>query len=309
MPTYKHILLATLGGQPQIVTFTFDLLLREHFDISEVIALHPNATQPRIQHSVACLKAQFVGNRYDIDGRTIDCSFRSHILRHNNVPLDDVIDDVGANGVFDTVYHLIYELKQQPCHIHLSITGGRRMMGLLAMSAAQLKFDHFDHIWHIATPEEVKQQAHEGALMHVPLERGINLIKVPFAPWGAYFPHLPQLPDASATSVLRAQIDQMDAKEDFARCRQVLMKLRERQREVLHLFVRRQNRQQVAEQLGISLKTVDTHTATIITLCREVWNLEPDELRGYYSLPALFEKYFDSDEYTPPEHLRHQKKS
>ena len=42
---YTHTLLAPLGGQPQIVTFTLDLLLRRDFPISEVIVIHPHAAQ------------------------------------------------------------------------------------------------------------------------------------------------------------------------------------------------------------------------------------------------------------------------
>jgi CRISPR-associated protein Csx14 len=55
---YKHTLVATLGGQPQIVTFTLDLLLKRGIPISEVVVVHP-AASPRIQQSLERLNAEF----------------------------------------------------------------------------------------------------------------------------------------------------------------------------------------------------------------------------------------------------------
>lgn len=52
MSEYSHALIASVGGQPQIVTLTLDLLLRQHIKINEVIVLHlesvvPETTYPR----------------------------------------------------------------------------------------------------------------------------------------------------------------------------------------------------------------------------------------------------------------------
>ncbi len=79
MSTHTHTLLATLGGQPQVVTFTLDLLLRRGIPISEVIVLHPEASDTRLQHSLECLNAEFVGDHYQFNGDTIH--LRSHVLR------------------------------------------------------------------------------------------------------------------------------------------------------------------------------------------------------------------------------------
>src|SRR5437588_2109018 len=93
-------------------------------------------------------------------------------------------DSTSAKGTRETIYRFIQELKQQPRHIHLSVTGGRRLMSLLAISAAQLKFDPFDHIWHIFTPEHIKEQVKDGQRMHAPPNVGVRLIEVPFIPLG-----------------------------------------------------------------------------------------------------------------------------
>ena len=157
-PKYIHTLLATLGGQPQVVTFTLDLLLRRDFPISEVIVIHPHAVQKRLQHSLEQLGSEFAGDCYHFDRKTLTCRFRLKVLELDATPLDDIADSTGAKGARETIYRFIQELKRQPRHIHLSVTGGRRLMALMAISAAQLKFDPFDHIWHIYTPEQLPDQ-------------------------------------------------------------------------------------------------------------------------------------------------------
>src|SRR5579863_6781241 len=121
--TYINTLVATLGGQPQVVTFTLDLLLRHDIPISEVIVIHPYAAQPRLQHALLCLNREFSGDRYQFEGRTLTCHFRSKTLELDQEPLEDITDITSAKGTRETIYQFIQELKQQPRHIHLSVTG------------------------------------------------------------------------------------------------------------------------------------------------------------------------------------------
>lgn len=62
MSDHPHILVATLGGQPQIVTFTLDLLLQHGFPITDVFVIHPKALSEefrRIEYiSLFCEKDQ-----------------------------------------------------------------------------------------------------------------------------------------------------------------------------------------------------------------------------------------------------------
>lgn len=234
MPEYTHTMLATLGGQPQVVTFTLDLLLRNHFPIREVFVIHPKTTDPRIKHALDSLRAEFAENCYHIDGHTFECRFSSQVLRLDGSPLEDSVDEASANGAHQTIYGFIRELKQHQHRImHLSVTGGRRVMSLLAVAAAQLTFNHMDHIWHIHTPNEFRQQANEGAIMHASPEDGVRLIEVPFVPWGYYFPHLPQSPDTSLPA----------DPEEQKRCTRVITDLTESQRRTLRAFARGLNRQ------------------------------------------------------------------
>lgn len=292
MPEYIHTMLATLGGKPQVVTFTLDLLLQRNIPISEVIVIHPEASQPRLKHSLNRLNAEFVGDTYRFDGRTIH--FRSHVLRIDGATIDDIVDDASAMGSLNTIHRLIRDLKLQNRCIHLSVTGGRRLMSLLAISAAQLHFDHLDRIWHIYTPDAVRERAKEGALMHFSANDGVQLIQGPFVPWGTYFP---TLPDASAETQRYSEIKQMDTQLQ-KRCQEVLAQATEREQEVLRAFAQDLNPQEVAQRLNISTKTIDTHKTKLLSLYRNAWAIEPDIRLDYHYLRKAFAPYFNRDEYT-----------
>src|SRR5260221_5420601 len=293
MPEYIHTLLATLGGQPQVVTFTLDLLLLRGFPISEVVVIHPQTVQERLQRALACLNAEFVGDCYLVTGRTIH--LRSHVLRLEDELLDDITDDISANGALDTIHQLIRDLKRQPRYIHLSVTGGRRLMALTAISAAQINFKHnIDHIWHIYTPEAIKQTAKDGRVMHMTSEAGINLIEIPFVPWRTYFGDLPQQDNPSAQAVVRSQIAEIDAQEHRRR-KQVKLALTKDQLKVLQAFAEGMNPAQVANALSIPLSTVSTHTTKIFVSCLNAWNIPEGQPLNYYFLRDKFEKYFDDN--------------
>src|SRR5947208_3811243 len=255
---YTHTLVATLGGQPQVVTFTLDLLLRRDIPISEVIVIHPYATHDRLQHSLRCLNEEFVGDRYHFDDHTITCHFRPIVLELDHTPIDDISDSTSAKGTRETIYRFFQQLKQQPRHIHLSVTGGRRLMSLLAISAAQLKFDPFDHIWHIYTPDALREQVKDGRQMHVPPDAGVKLIEVPFIPLGAYFAGIEHIADS--TQAVQRHMDLQERR----RCQQVEQALaHKRPLDILHAFAKGMNPQEVADTLCISMSTVSTHTSKI----------------------------------------------
>ena len=215
MPDHPHVLVATLGGQPQIVTFTLDLLLQRGFPISEVIVLHPRASAPsRLYRALLRLNVEFSNGQYPQAARAIH--FHSQVLEMDGQPIEDITDDAHADGTLDTIHRLLNELKQQGYRIHLSVSGGRRLMALLAISVAALYFDRHDSIWHLSTPESIREQADEGRLMHVPPDAGTRLIQGPFLSLGAYIAN-PAQPFRSVQEEQRAQM----AAQERARCASV----------------------------------------------------------------------------------------
>jgi CRISPR-associated protein Csx14 len=290
MPDHPHVLVATLGGQPQIVTFTLDLLLQKAYPISEVIVLHPRASSSsRLQRALLCLNAEFSNNAYPAVQHSIH--FHSCVLELDGKPIDDIADDIHADGTLNTIHRLISDLKRRGYRIHLSVSGGRRLMGLLAISVAALNFDRYDHIWHIYTPESFQEQATEGRIMHAPPEAGIKLIQGPFIALGAYM-HNPDQPFRTTQEEQRLQ---MEAQER-ARCVEVANKATPAQLRVLKAFARGLRTQRVADELSITPTTVNTHKTVLLGYCHNVWNISDEERLDYHFLYGKFANYFQGDE-------------
>ncbi|MCS6841316.1 MAG: CRISPR-associated ring nuclease, partial [Roseiflexus sp.] len=175
--------------------------------------------------------------------------------------------------------------------LHLCLSGGRRLMALLAMSAAALLCDHQDRIWHMYTPEATLQRVKDGAQMHVTPAEGVQLIQAPLAPWGAYFPALRLL----AQTPMHAVQEQLRrfATVDDPRCRQVWERLSPRQRDVLRAFARGLRPDQVADALSISLSTVNSHKTVILAECRVAWESSDDEPLDYRFIRERFAAFIE----------------
>lgn len=263
----QTILVATLGGQPQVVTFALDALLAQGETIQAVYVLHPAPVEVRLQRSLDCLQQVFAQQRY----AGHPCTLHSVPLVRSGQPLATIRDAAEAEATWQTIHHLLAALKSEGCKLHLCIAGGRRLMGLLVTSAAMLLCDHQDRLWHLYTPDALRAQANEGAILHAQPAAGVQLIPVPLVPWGAYFPALRAMTQPPAQAVA-AQMTAFSASNEL-QCRQVYDRLSERQRDTLLAFARGRTPQDVAEELQISLSTVNTYKTAILAECRIAWHM------------------------------------
>lgn len=226
---HRHTLVATLGGQPQIVTLTLDLLLKRDIPIYEVIIVHP-AASPHMQESLQRLAAEFAEDCYSFEGRTLTIHFRSHVLNHYESVIDDIVDEQTASGALDTIGGLIRSFKKQQRIIHFSISGGRRLMTFLSFSAVLLYFETSDELLHLYTPEPIKERDDVLGVMHSTPEDERRLIEVPFA--RAAQPFLALMLNHTPSDTIQTQHEQQRAEEQ-ARCKYVVKALNEKQRQVL----------------------------------------------------------------------------
>lgn len=254
---------ATLGGQPQIITFTLDLLLELDCSIQQVVVVYL-ASSPRYHEAYRRLAGEFAGDQYH--GRT--CRLRSVPVRCGANTLADARSPSEVEAVRATFFSLLGDLKAQGHRLHLSLTGGRRIMALTALAAAMQHLTPADQVWHIYTPPDLTEQARDGALLHAPPGAGVQLISVPFVPWAAYFPGLRPLLDRSPGEL--QTIGWLD-EADRQRCRQVWDALTPRQQDVLRLLARGLTRKEAASRLKIAPTTVETHQKAILQQCNTVW--------------------------------------
>jgi CRISPR-associated protein Csx14 len=291
---YIHTLIATVGGQPQVVTFTLDLLLQQGIPISEVIVIHlATAQKPRLERSIELLKNEFRADRY-INGQTIH--FRQYILQHNGLPLDEITDAPSTDSVLNTLHQLIRDLKERHCIVHFSISGSRLLLSLSSMSAAILSFTHEDRMWHIYTPPLLLERASEGAILHAAPEDGVHLIPVPLALLSEGVreqltaTHPPEADPPTASDLIRRQ-EELAESEEHRKFEYVIKSLTPRQLDVLHAFAQGLHPTEVAAGLSISLPTVSTHTTVLLSLCREAWLIKTKERLDYRFIQLKFGKY------------------
>lgn len=288
----RSTMIVTLGGQPQVVTFALDGLLEKGAAIEEVIVIHLSPRDSgRTKRALDSLAAEFVEDAYA--GRP--CRLRFFPVRHARGGLEDIRNETEANAAWLAIYHLIADLKAEGRHLHVCISGGRRILALLAVSTALLHFDHGDRLWHMYTDPDFLERARDGAIMHASQSDSVQLIEVPLAPWGAYFPPLRALAHASPQEVVAAQTHWLD-EAGRKRCRQVIEQLTPRESDTLRAFAAGQNPQEVAETLCVTVRTVHAHKTKILDHCRNAWELPPDARLAYYFLREKFGRYFQTPE-------------
>ncbi|MFQ5577270.1 MAG: CRISPR-associated ring nuclease, partial [Anaerolineae bacterium] len=282
----KSVMLATLGGQPQIITFALDALLARGETIREVIVLYLSAEGSRVNRAMARLTAEFVDDSYA--GRP--CRLRPMPVRDDLRRLPDIETETDAQITQKMLQELMISLKSENYHLHACVSGGRRIMALLIMSVALIHFDYRDKLWHVYTPNELQERAWEGAIMHARSTEGVHLIQVPVVPLGTHFPALRQLAQTSIGELIRPEPGwPNEAEKD--RCKSVIEYLTRRELEALKAFAAGLSIQDVADQMVISPNTVNTYKKKILELCRNAWP-ERQTLR-YFHLRELFGPYFE----------------
>lgn len=286
MVTERCTLVASLGGQPQVVTFALDALLARGEPIDEVLVLHLGPENPRFGRALQRLANEFADERYH--GRKM--RFRSVPVLGPSGRLADIRTDADVEVAFAAVRRVFEELKVRGRRLHVCVAGGRRMLALLMFAAAQVYFTHRDRMWHLYTPEDVLTRAAEGAIMHVRPEDGVRLLQVPVVPWSEYVPGLRQLVVGHIEGMWTlAPVDEAE----LERCREVVRQLTPRQRDVLRAFAEGLSPDDVAARLQISHHTVDTHKTHILALCRNVWALPEHKRLTYHFLREHFGPVLD----------------
>ncbi|MGQ9463874.1 MAG: CRISPR-associated ring nuclease [Candidatus Fervidibacter sp.] len=100
------------------------------------------------------------------------------IREGKHYPTDFVTEQDVTLGL-KVLYNTVVGLKRKGYHIHLSISGGRKVMTAMGMVVAQLLLDENDHVWHLLSEGFVLQSK----TMHSPNPKKVVLIPVPVLRW------------------------------------------------------------------------------------------------------------------------------
>ncbi len=137
-----EVLLATLGTEPQVVTITLDELAKRGYSVNKVVLVFTKS--PATIEAVEMLKEEFSKQQSQIE--VVECPVES-----NGKAVEDFLTQETLKALMVTLYSQIRELREKNFIIHLLISGGRKIMGIMAMLIAQLLFGEEDHIWYLIT--------------------------------------------------------------------------------------------------------------------------------------------------------------
>ncbi len=306
MPSYRLpdipqcAFVATLGGKAQNFTFPLDCLLKQGLPITRAFALHLAPTDIRVARALNQLRTDF-GAHLPYAQHAQRIHFDSVIVRENppdslialhSATAGHAISDIdhpdAPDAIWMTTHHLIRALQDAGYTVLLCVTGGPRLISLQTVSVASLLFRRRDRCYHLFTPRVLRDEAGEGAILHVPAEAGVKLIDVPLLPMGMISPGLHSAAHASPQDIVGAQRQWIDA-DELTRCKEVLRQLAPREREAVRLFAAGgQTVAAVAVQMGLSHKTVNQYKTKVFEICRVVWKL-PNDYRVTH--PFLREKF------------------
>lgn len=167
--------MASVGVEPQVVTLTLDALLSNSFNVTHTYIIHPNPKHPQIDQALKQLQKERAF--YKSKGLNIKFSFVP-IRDGDHYPTDFVTEqDVAL--VLKVLYRTVVGLKRQGYRIHLSISGGRKVMTAMGMVIAQLLLGEGDYVWHLLSEGRLL----ESRSMHARNPKDVALIPVPVLRW------------------------------------------------------------------------------------------------------------------------------
>ena len=241
-----HSLIATLGSEPQVVTLALDQLLARGCAIDQVVVVY--TADDAVLQAMARVASEFDGAVYSrVTLRTVP------IVDERGAVQDFRVDD-DMRALQRALYREVREAKRQGRTVHFCVSGGRKVMGVMAMVVAQLLFDANDRVWHLMS--EGWQRGSEKR-MHARSQDQIWLVPVPVLRWTdsagllAVFGELDDPEEA-----LRRQ-EQLARADDLRRAREfVEKKLTRAEREVVALTCRGLDNAAIARRLHKSEATV-----------------------------------------------------
>ncbi|MEO6061821.1 MAG: CRISPR-associated ring nuclease [Thermoflexales bacterium] len=287
-------LISTIGGKPQVATFALDALLAAGVRVSRLHVVHLSAANVRVKRAIDTLRKD-IATHYGKAG----ISFESHPVKPvrsvaapsgypvYGPPIERIDDPAAADAIWMTVHGLIARLKGDGCAAHVCVTGGPRLIGLQTLSAASLMLGGGDECWHIYTPDDLREKAGEGAILHAPAGQ-VRLVRVPLLPLGGLAPILRRLAFATPQDVISAGQRQLSDEHKF-RCRRVLAGLTAREQDALRAFAEgARTNAEAAKKLGVRISTLSTYTSKIYDLCREAWGEDPQARLTHHDLRERF---------------------
>lgn len=275
------ILVATLGVEPQVVTITLDLLLSGGWMISEAVVIYTKT--PRVQEALQVIEEEFQRAAYP------GVRMRAVPVASAEGMVGDFCTGEELQDLLRTLYVEIRRARQTNCVVHLCVSGGRKVMGIMGMVVAQLLFGPEDCAWHLVTEG---WQPGAGRRLHLPPGQGVRLVPVPVLRWseaGALMQTVAELKDPAEVVAWHEKISragQLKRQREF-----IEHWLTRAEREVVRLACRGLDNAAIAGALFKREQTVANQLRGVYEKLRE-WLGYPEGNVDRHRLIAEFAPYF-----------------
>lgn len=275
-----EVLLATLGTEPQVVTLTLDILLAKSRNIREVIVVYTE--HPVINENLEILQEEFERFYRNVSLRLVPVTNIHGYVR-------DFFNEEDLRGLWRTLYIETRRARQTGSRLHMCISGGRKVMAVIAMSVAQLLFGPGDQVWYLLT--EGWRPGSERRL-HAGENDKILLLPIPVLRW------------SEADTLLRTVADLSDPHEVLTWYKRLTDKAEEKrkdefirhwltpaEREVVRLVCLGYDNAAIAEKLAKKEQTVANQLRVVYEKLRELLGF-PDYTVDRNVLISRFAPYF-----------------
>ncbi len=276
-----EVLVATLGVEPQVVTITLDRLLAAGRAIGEVAVVY--TLDAGVRKALAAVEAEFGKNFYPgVQLRTVP-------VTGSRGAVTDFCGEESLRALLRTLYVEVRRARQQGMTVHLCVSGGRKVMGIIGMVVAQLLFGPEDRAWHLVT-----EGWHPGAQrrLHLSPADRVWLVPVPVLRWaeaGTLMRTVAELDDPAEVVAWYERL----TRDAAARRRAEFVRhwLTPAECEVARLVCRGLDNAAIAAALGKREQTVANQLREVYAKLRE-WLGHPEENVGRSVLIAEFAPYF-----------------
>jgi CRISPR-associated protein Csx14 len=276
-----EILVATLGVEPQVVTITLDRLLAAGRTIGEVAVVH--TLDAGVREALAVVAAEFGRGFYP------GVRLRAVPVTGARGAVTDFHGEECLRALLGTLYGEVRRARQQGVTVHLGVSGGRKVMGIIGMVVAQLLFGPEDRVWHLVTAgwhPGVRRRLHL-----TPADRAW-LVPVPVLRWaeaGTLMRTVAELDDPAEVVAWYERLTRAAAAR--RRAEFVRRWLTPAERKVARLACRGLDNAAIAAALGKREQTVANQLREVYAKLRE-WLGYPEANVGRSALIAEFAPYF-----------------
>lgn len=276
-----EVLISTLGVEPQVVTITLDYLLAQERPISEVTVVYTGGSG--VREALAAVEAEFAKGVYP------GLQLRGVPVVSSCGPVGDFCSEEDLRGLLRTLYTEARRARQGGWPVHLCVSGGRKVMGILGMVVAQLLFGPEDCVWHLVT--EGWQPGGDRNL-HPPLDNRVRLVPVPVLRWHRASTLIRTVAELNDPAEVVAWYERLTRDEQFRRKGEFIRHwLTPAEREVVRLACRGLDNAAIAKALFKSEQTVANQLREVYEKLRE-WLDHPEQNVDRSVLIAEFAPYF-----------------